>query len=80
MEDYRIYIMDWAGRHIEDFDTLRAACDADAIETARRRRDRQPAELWLGGRQVCTLPARRDASIWRLPMTLTAPLRASTFA
>ena len=53
--NYRIYLMDWVGVHIEDFAPISALCDADAISAAERRADRQPIELWLGGRLVCKL-------------------------
>ena len=63
MSDYRIYIMDRSGVHIDDCASVRALCDADAIGAANRRRDRRPSELWLGGRMICKMPALRDSPL-----------------
>ncbi|KRB81214.1 hypothetical protein ASE00_14520 [Sphingomonas sp. Root710] len=52
MIGYRVYIMDCNGIHIEDVAAIMADGDADAIRTATQRRDRQPWELWQGGRMV----------------------------
>ncbi len=82
MENYRIYIMGYDGRHIEDFVALSALCDAEAILAVRRRQDRQPAELWLGARKVCAFAPFRDgpAASNPCPTRAPAPLRVRALA
>ncbi len=57
MGAYRVYIMDCMGRHIEDYASISASSDADAIQAVERRHDRHPSELWLRDRLIRAFPS-----------------------
>ena len=52
MGQYRLYIMDAEGIHIDDFRNVSASGDDEAIREALTFQLRCPSELWQGGRLI----------------------------
>ncbi|MDP9414958.1 MAG: hypothetical protein M3Q08_12935 [Pseudomonadota bacterium] len=52
MSYYRLYVMNRSSGHIESFDEIEAADDAEAVRLAARQAGTQPLELWCRNRKV----------------------------
>ncbi len=52
MSYYRLYVMNRSSGHIESFDEIEAADDAEAVRLAGRQAGTQPLELWCRNRKV----------------------------
>ncbi len=52
MDYYRLYTMNRSSGHIESFDEIEAADDAEAVRLAAGHVGAQPLELWCRNRKV----------------------------
>ena len=62
MAYYRLYVMSRGGSHIEAFEEIDAADDAEAAGRAAARLGAKPLELWCRGRKVERFEPRTAAA------------------
>jgi hypothetical protein len=60
MPDYRLYLLDPEGGHIDGVEQFHTAGDVEAIRLVQNRRDAVPTELWCAGRKVARFGARPE--------------------